>query len=332
MYLNCHSYFSLRYGTLSPKRLVETAAAAGASVVCLTDINNTSCSFSFVEWCEAAGIKPVLGIEYRSDRQFLYIGLARNSNGWFHLNRFLTTHSLAQKPLPHIAPKLPDTFFIYSLDSPKLPDDLAEHEYIGIRPYEVTSLFSSDLKKQLSKLVILSPVTFLDDQGYKLHKVLQAIDQNSLITNLDQKPLAHPSAHWHSPEELFARYRSYPTIIRNTNLLLEQCSITIQKGLHQNRQSFTGSKSCDLALLTKLASEGCKRLYGNLEKARQRVHKELAIIEQQNFCCYFLITWDIVRYAQLCGFHYVGRGSGANSIVAYCLGITNVEPLELDLY
>ncbi len=47
---------------------------------------------------------------------------------------------------------------------------------------------------------------------------------------------------------------------------------------------------------------------------------------------YFLITWDIIRYAQSRGFFYVGRGSGANSIVAYCLQITDVDPMELDLY
>lgn len=51
-----------------------------------------------------------------------------------------------------------------------------------------------------------------------------------------------------------------------------------------------------------------------------------------NFCAYFLIAWDIVRFAMSQGFYHVGRGSGANSIVAYCLKITDVDPIELDLY
>jgi DNA polymerase-3 subunit alpha len=50
------------------------------------------------------------------------------------------------------------------------------------------------------------------------------------------------------------------------------------------------------------------------------------------FNAYFLITWDIIRYAKSRDFFYVGRGSGANSIIAYCLEITDVDPLELDLY
>ena len=70
----------------------------------------------------------------------------------------------------------------------------------------------------------------------------------------------------------------------------------------------------------------------NHEIARNRVEKELAIIDQMDFNAYFLITWDIVRYAQNRGFFFVGRGSGANSIVAYCLQITDVDPIELDLY
>ncbi len=68
------------------------------------------------------------------------------------------------------------------------------------------------------------------------------------------------------------------------------------------------------------------------EEALQRIEKELAIVAQLNFESYFLVTWDIIRYAQERGFFYVGRGSGANSIIAYCIKITDVDPIELDLY
>jgi DNA-directed DNA polymerase III PolC len=66
--------------------------------------------------------------------------------------------------------------------------------------------------------------------------------------------------------------------------------------------------------------------------AADRVKRELKVIEKMHFAPYFLITWDIIRYARSAGFFHMGRGSGANSIVAYCLGITDVDPLELDLY
>ncbi|MCZ2339038.1 MAG: PHP domain-containing protein, partial [Chitinophagales bacterium] len=62
MYLNCHSYFSLRYGTIAPEELPVLAKKFGIEALVLTDINNTSCAFQFVQACRAQGIKPVLGI------------------------------------------------------------------------------------------------------------------------------------------------------------------------------------------------------------------------------------------------------------------------------
>lgn len=86
-------------------------------------------------------------------------------------------------------------------------------------------------------------------------------------------------------------------------------------------------------LLKQLAYEGLHKRYGiNHLQAIERVEKELAVINQLNFCAYFLITWDIIQYSNRMGFMHVGRGSGANSIVSYCIGITDICPLELDLY
>ena len=73
--------------------------------------------------------------------------------------------------------------------------------------------------------------------------------------------------------------------------------------------------------------------YGkNNTLAKARVEKELKVIDELEFSGYFLITWDIIRYSNSRGFMHIGRGSGANSIIAYCLGITDICPLELDLY
>ena len=72
MYLNCHSWFSLRYGTLAPKELVRIAAAKGIQTLALTDINNTSCAYQFIQACKRHNISPILGIEYRLNNEFLY--------------------------------------------------------------------------------------------------------------------------------------------------------------------------------------------------------------------------------------------------------------------
>ena len=100
----------------------------------------------------------------------------------------------------------------------------------------------------------------------------------------------------------------------------------------KNKKFFSASPEDDRVLLAKLAADGLAFRYGKNKKAKERVEKELKIINDLGFNAYFLITWDIIRYAQSRGFYYVGCGSGANSIVAYCLQITDVDPIELNLY
>ena len=95
MYLNCHTYFSLRYGIMSPEELVSYAAENDIKTLVLTDINNTSCAGEFIDGCQKAGIKGLLGIDFRNDAgECLYIGIARNREGFSELNTFLTDFSI----------------------------------------------------------------------------------------------------------------------------------------------------------------------------------------------------------------------------------------------
>ncbi|MEK7257391.1 MAG: PHP domain-containing protein, partial [Bacteroidota bacterium] len=332
MYLNCHTYFSLRYGTLSPEQLVQAAKKRGVQALALTDINNTSCAGEFVRRCRKEGIKPLLGIDFRKDGQRLYVGIARNREGFCELNQFLSDYSLHEKPLPEVPPPLPNCYIIY----PKLIKPIVlfkENEFLGVRPEHLYRIFSSEVRNFTHKLVALNPATFLDEEGWQLHRLLRAIDRNTLITKLEAADTAKPTEFFHYPDFLEKAYALYPKIIENTRRLMDACEAGFEEGLQVNRQTFTGSKEGDFKLLEKLALVGCKRRYGeNNRAALERMQKELKVIKELDFCPYFLITWDIVRYAGSVGYHHIGRGSGANSIVAYCIGITDVEPLELDLY
>src|SRR6185436_18116890 len=102
MLLNCHSFFSLKYGTIPPEELAALAKEQGRGALALTDINNTSGCFPFVQECKKQNVKPVLGVEFRRDNRLLYVGIARNNKGFKELNDVLTEHSLASKPLPDI--------------------------------------------------------------------------------------------------------------------------------------------------------------------------------------------------------------------------------------
>jgi len=332
MYINNHTYYSLRYGTLSPEQLVLEAKAHGLTELVLTDINNTSCSFDFVSRCKKHGIKPILGIEFRQDEELLYIAIAKNNEGFKELCALLTKSSLEEEPLPMIAPNFKSAYVIYR-SLPKPIEEFAEHEFFGIRPGEVNALFTSGLKAHQDSLVVFSPVTFLDANGYRCHQLLRCIDLNIVLSKLDKKKAAKTTEVFYPPGSLEKTFENYPQLIEHTQMILENCSIDMEYGLTHNRQTFTGSRSGDFRLLSKLAYNGCNRRYGHLhKKALKRTEKELKVIHQLGFSAYFLITWDIIRYAQTAGYYHVGRGSGANSIVAYCLYITDVDPLELDLY
>lgn len=349
MYLNCHTYYSLKYGTLSPEQLVEAAAARKIDTLVLSDINNTSCAYQFIKACEARGIKPVLGIEFRrsrrmtreddevsvfsiKDSQFCYLGIARNAEGWRELTSHLSHYSLINQPIPEEAPAFEHAYVVYR-KLPKPIDALRDNEYIGVMPGEVNHLFSSYLRNYQDKLVVFAPVSFLDKDGYRIHKLLRCIDLNIVIGKLSASHCARASEYMYKPGELREIFTGYPQIIENTEKLLASCTVEMHDTMLNNRQCFTGSRPGDMKLLSKLARNGCMRRYGERNrKAMERTEKELKVIDKLGFAAYFLITWDIVRYAQTAGYHHVGRGSGANSIVAYNLYITDVDPMDLDLY
>ncbi len=333
MYLNAHTYYSLRYGTLSPEELVQAARHHKLDCLVLTDINNTSCAFDFIRECHKNQIRPLLGIEFRTkDYKFLYIGIAKNNHGFFELNHFLTEHSLKNMDLPGKPPVFENAYMIYRSGEIN-PDELKENEYIGIAPYELAKLHTSELRHYPDRLVALNSFTFLDKEDYEAHCILRAIDQNTLLSRLDYNSVAHLTEKFYSKEEIESKYDCFPFILENTQSLMEACRLELNIHSNKNRKTFTGSKNTDIKLLEKLAMDGFIYRYGKDNKeALARLKKELKIIAELEFLSYFLIAHDIIQYAHSKGYTHVGRGSGANSIVAYCMKITDVDPMALDLY
>jgi DNA polymerase III alpha subunit len=113
MYLNVHSQYSLRYGTMSIPNLVEEAAARGITQMVLTDINNSTGIIEFMRVCDEHGIKPIVGIEFRRNKHLLYVGIAQNKEGMRELNEFLSEHNLEKKPLPDSAPPFKIAYTVY---------------------------------------------------------------------------------------------------------------------------------------------------------------------------------------------------------------------------
>lgn len=332
MYLNCHTYYSLRYGTMAVETLVDEAAKLGIEALALTDINNSTGMADFVRCCRKAGIHPIAGIEFRHGDTLLYTGIARNNDGFRELNEFLSYHNETGLPFPATAPAASDVWFIYSFDHiPKRR--MRANELIGVKPADLNRILSSPWRDDHSRLVIFHPVVMRHREDHELHLHLRAIDHNIVLGKLQPQMSAGKDATLLSPDLLQCAYEDFPQIILNTRKLVADCGIGFDFATVKNRRTYTGSRSDDRILLEKLAMEGMIYRYGkgNAEALR-RIRHELQVIDRLGFSSYFLITWDVIRYSLSRGFYHVGRGSGANSIVAYCLRITDVDPIDLDLY
>src|SRR5665647_505965 len=338
MYLNCKTYYSFRYGTFSTEELVKTAVDKGVSTLALTNINSTCDVWEFVKLSLEAGIKPIAGVEIRNDGEFLYILIAANNKGLAWIHSFLSEHLMDKISFPETAAdpvffeNRIDGFVIYPLPAKAL-SQLLPNELIGILPWEVNKLIALDLKNFKDKFVVRQPVTIQNKTYFNLHRLLRSISKNCLLSQLPLEAQASEKETFASPSTLLNAFEQYPFIITNTYKLMEACSISLDFTIDKNKQCYSATKKDDKVLLLKLAQDGFLKRYGKKNKvALERLQKELKVIDQLGFNAYFLINHDIVQHATSRGFYHVGRGSGANSIVAYWLGITDVDAIELNLY
>ena len=332
MLLNCHTYYSYKFGTLSIEQLIQEAVDKGYDSIVLTDINNTSAAIDFIRQCEKKRIKPVLGIDFRNGVQQQYIGIAQNNKGFQQLNEHLTEHLHSGDQFPEKAPEFTDAFIVYPFEKIE-HQPLNTNEFVGIKPHQLSRLAFSKWKNQLDKLLVIQSVTFRHKRDFNIHRLLRAIDKNILLSRLAKSEEANPNEIMFQSDHIQELFQEYHQIIENTKKLTENCSIHFEFKTSKNKQTFTGSPEEDYKLLVSETYKGVKYRYKEpSDEVFDRIEKELKVIKQLNFCTYFLINYDLVKHARNKGCYYVGRGSGANSIVAYLLRITDVDPIELDLY
>jgi DNA polymerase-3 subunit alpha len=329
MYLDTKTYYSFCFGTHSTAGLVEAAVEHGVATLALCNINCTYDHWEFVKLCREQNIKPILGVDIRNDDSHEYLLLAKNNEGLYWINCFLSDHLIAKKNFPADPLAPPDVFVIYPYKN-KDSHILKSNERIGIKPYEIGSTINLP---PTDHYVIHQPVVVQDKEHYYLHCLLRAIDKNILLSQLKPEYCCNSQDIFLSPAKLLHSFRHHPYIVTNTYKLLDACNIEMDFHSDKTLQVYGGSKEDDFILLEKLATAGLSRRYGKRNKtATDRLHKELKVIDDLGFTSYFLINHDFVRFANEQGYYHVGRGSGANSIVAYCLGITDVDPIELNLY
>ena len=343
MLLNTHSYYSLNYGCLSIREVLETCQFLGHKTVALTDVNNTSECFTFLLLAKEYNIHPVVGIDFRNGVDQQFVALAKNHEGFFELNEFLSHYQRSKKPIPERA-TFKNAFTIYPFEKALRFDELSENEFTGIAPEQLNRPIFKQYKNLFeNKLLALCSATFRHKKDYNTHRLLRAIGENTLLSKLGKNQQAKESDKYRSVTEISVLFQHHFPIVERTNKLLQQCDFQFTFQKPNNKKHFTESQEEDAQLLRKLSYEGLpyryefdpmrgKKLSPKQQEILNRVENELNVIEQYGFSSYFLINWDMVCYAMKKGYPHVGRGSGANSIVAYLIRITNVDPIELDLY
>ena len=328
----------MRYGTFSETALLDLAQQNHVTKLALTDINNTSAGLNFVRKAAEYNIKPILGIDFRNGVNPCFVGLAKNNEGYQELNAFLSTHLHQEKEIPQRAPRFKNAYVVYPFEKVLLNEQkqFLKHEFIGVSLADLRRLPFSSLIEYKGKLVVQQPVTFRNKRDFNAHRLLRAIDNNVLLSKLPKDEEGNEEEKMFPVQNLAKAFAEYPFILENTERLMNACSIHFdfsKQRKPQNLQSYNATKQEDEAMIERLCYQGMPYRYKDPDETiHKRLKKELDLIKEKGFVSYFLINWDIAREARRRGFYYVGRGSGANSIVAYLLRITDVDPIELDLY
>ena len=341
MLYHCHSYFSLRYGLMSPEDIIRWAQSQSDLLqqpvsVLLADINNVSGVTNFLKEAQHhPNVHARVGVEVRNGDETLYLLMAESHQGFAAVNRFLSEHQLAQLPYPINPPVMPEVCCIYPYYkvSALKPRDLSRGAMVGVTQRDIRKLSLSAWKQHPERLLAYHRATLRHAEDLKTHTLLRCIAHNCLISKL--KPLATAFAHelLIPLSELYRSFESYPQLLHQAHALVERSAWTFPFHIPQNKKTYTGDADEDFRMMRELALDGLKYRYPKYTyTVTQRLEKELKSIYELGFTAYFLINWDICRFAREKGFFYVGRGSGANSVVAYCLRITDVDPIDLDLY
>ncbi len=357
--LHVVSSYSLAFGVHDPARWVRHFHERGLPACALTDRGNLYGLHPFLEATKDAGVKPLVGAEVPTPDGSL-LALCATAAGFPKLCNWLTAVRAAPLSLPKtgdrtrsktvdrirgaVGPGTGDDLFLVVFDeallralAPLLPD----HARAGDRRRVFAGLRGPDLAcarlaARLGFPLVAAPrFLCLSPDDAPVHRTLVAIGRNTTVYRVPAD--AGPVADAIDP----AAFDAFPGAVANTRFIADAVAWTpgftvvfpdCPPGPEgpPGPSGPAGLEGADpAAVLRAAALEGAQRRFGELsDTVLERLEYELGIIGQKGFSAYFLVVQDIVRRSpRVCG-----RGSGAASLVAYCLGITNVDPLRHHLY
>ena len=338
--LEVHSCHSMLAGTAWPRQLVARAVEYDMKALALTDTDGLYGAIDFYTAARAAGVKPILGT-----RLGACLILARDREGYAHLCEIITAVRLGKLDAAQMDawPFDFDTerLFLLCDDIPLLRRlvnkglaPLAAIGHCGTAASRRQAETLLDAARRLGvRPVATAPVYFLNKDDYRTHRILAAIRLNTTEALLPPDAVAPPGAWFRPPDRMERLYGHWPETLDNAAWVAEECNVALPLGAPLFPEITLRDGETPFSWLWKQTLEGLRRRYTPLTPAAlDRAHHELGVINDLGFAPYFLIVADIVNFAQSQDIPVVGRGSAANSIVAYALGITRADPLRHNLY
>jgi error-prone DNA polymerase len=334
-HLHLHSHFSFGRGASSPAALVEAAITRGFTTLACTDTNGVYGAVEFQQAAESAGLRAILGVQLLADGQEAVL-LAEDEHGWAALCRAVTRFHWTEVNAERfslgvqlatdrrgLAVLIRDVELLERLVQTSGPDGL----YAELRPGRERHAVLAAARRLGIPPVVTGAVMFADPEDWNRHRLLRAIALNTTLSALPAEEVS-PREAWLRPVTEIERYfPDCPEALVTAVEVADRCRYRIPIGDRIVAPRLTHHAGAFERLRT-LTYEGARRRYGTVAPiTRDRIEHELAIIAMKGFADYFLVVRDIVEH----GPTHCGRGSVANSVVSYCLGITHVDPLEAGL-
>ena len=305
------------------KKIVSLAKEYGYSSLAITDENNMFGVMEFYQECQKNNIKPIIGIELTYNDTILLL-YAKNLNGYKNLIKLSTIKSerdLTEEELIKYRDNLV-LIMPYSTFNQKIYE-IYEDKYIGYNNQEERKII-----KIPSKKILINDTKYLYEKDYKYLDYIYMIKDGKILGEYELN--THKFKHLLKPVEL--NELTTKEDIEYTKEISDKCNLELS---YTNDLLPIYNENIDSKqYLYELSHKGLSRRFkGNIPNGyKERLEKELKVIDEMGFNDYFLIVYDYVFYAKknniLVG---PGRGSAAGSLVSYTLGITDVDPIEYDL-
>ena len=215
-----------------------------------------------------------------------------------------------------------------------------DHFYLELQRHDIPELeqVNKDLievgKRYNAKFIATNDVHYVDKEDARLQDILLAIQTGAVLTDQNRMRMNGDTYYLRSPQEMAELFSFSPSSIANTVDIAERCNVNLDpSGYHLPLFEVPEGETTQ-SYLRKLCDKGLKERYGSFAddpEVQERFAYELSVIHKMGFDAYFLIVWDLCRYAREHNIWYEARGSAAGSIIGYVLGITLVEPLAYGL-